>query len=99
MINADAARMLKNIGAEFAQKLAVLIVNLNLVRWRALGDDKIAGRSIDGNTIRIKKLAIALAAFAPAELELTVLQAGKKRLLTGDWLHKNVAKKCALLKT
>lgn len=47
MINANTTWMLKNIGAEFAQELPVLVVNLDLMSRRALGNDEVASSAID----------------------------------------------------
>lgn len=49
-VDADAAWMLKDVGAEFAQELAVLIVDLDLMSWRTLGDDEIASCPVHSHT-------------------------------------------------
>ena len=41
---------LQNVSAEFAQKLSVLIVDLDLVRWRTLCHNKITGDAIHGHS-------------------------------------------------
>jgi hypothetical protein len=49
-IDTDTTGMLKNVGTEFAQKLAILIVDLNLMSRTTLSYDKVSGSSIDTYT-------------------------------------------------
>ena len=71
-VDAQAARMLQYVGAELAQELTVLVVHLDLVGGRALGDDNVAGVAHHRHPIRVQELALAFAALAELELEATV---------------------------
>jgi hypothetical protein len=64
---------LKYVGTKFAQELSVLIIDLNLMRWRTFGDDEIASDAIDSDAIRIEQLTVAFAAFAELKLEMAFL--------------------------
>uniref|UniRef100_A0A182TT91 Uncharacterized protein n=1 Tax=Anopheles melas TaxID=34690 RepID=A0A182TT91_9DIPT len=72
-VHGNAARMLQDVSAELAHKLAVLVVDLNLVRRRALRHDDVTGRTHNGYPVRIEQLTVPLAAFAKLELEATLL--------------------------
>uniref|UniRef100_A0A182JCK8 Uncharacterized protein n=1 Tax=Anopheles atroparvus TaxID=41427 RepID=A0A182JCK8_ANOAO len=65
--------MLQDVGAELAHELAVLVVDLDLVRRRPLGHDDVAGRAHHRHPVRVEQLAVALAALAELELEATLL--------------------------
>lgn len=71
-IDANAARMLQDIGAEFAQKLSVLIVDLNLMRGRAFRDYNVARLLHHCHSIWVEQLALAFAALSELELESTL---------------------------
>ena len=68
-VDADSARMLQDIGAELAQKVTVLIVDLNLMSGRAFGDHDIARLLHHRHAVRIQQLTLALAALAELEFE------------------------------
>lgn len=72
VVDVDAARMLQYRGAEFAQKLTILVVDLYLMRWRTLCNNNIACLLYNAHTIRIQQLAVSFAAFAKFKLEITV---------------------------
>uniref|UniRef100_A0A182M8D4 Uncharacterized protein n=1 Tax=Anopheles culicifacies TaxID=139723 RepID=A0A182M8D4_9DIPT len=72
-VHSDTAWMLENVGTELAHELTVLVVDLDLVCWRALCYDDVARITHNGNAIRIEQLAIPLAAFAELELEASLL--------------------------
>ena len=61
--------MLQNVGAKLAQKVSILIVDLYLMRGRALGDHNVAGVLHHGHAVRVEQLTLALAALAKLELE------------------------------
>ena len=72
-VDRDAARMLQHVGSEFASKLAVLVVDLDLVGRRPLRHDNVA-RSLDhGHAVRVQQLTVALSALAKLELEAALL--------------------------
>ena len=68
-VDADAARMLQDVGAKLANKVAELVVDLNLMRWRAFGDHNLARISHNGHSIRIEQLTFSFATLAKLELE------------------------------
>ena len=65
--------MLQNIGAKLSEKLSVLVVDLNLVRGRSLGDHNVASVLNHAHTIRVQQLTVTFATLAKLELEATVL--------------------------
>ena len=69
VVDGDAPRVLQYIRPELPHELPVLIVDLNLVCWAALGDHDIARRFDHGDTVRIQQLPVALAALPELELE------------------------------
>ena len=73
VINAHSTWMLENIGTELAKELPILIVHLDLVGWGSLGDDEVSGGTVDGHTVWIQQLSIALSALSELELEATFL--------------------------
>ena len=73
VVDADAARMLQDVGAELADELAVLVVDLNLMRGRSLGDDNVARLLDNRHSIGVQELTVAFAALAELELEAAVL--------------------------
>ena len=73
VVHTDAARMLQNIGAELAQELSVLVVDLYLMSRRSLGDHDVARLLDNAHSVRIEQLSVAFAALAKLELEAAVL--------------------------
>lgn len=45
-INADSTRVLQNVSAEFPQELSILIVHLDLVRWRPFSNHEITSHFV-----------------------------------------------------
>lgn len=72
-VDCDAARVLQNVRAELADKLAVLIVDLDLMRRRPFRYDYVARCANDSHPVGIQQLAVAFAALAELELEATFL--------------------------
>jgi len=64
--------MLQNIRAKLAQKLSILVVDLYLMRRRALSDHNVAGLFDHAHTIRIQELTVSFAALAEFEFETSV---------------------------
>lgn len=73
VVHGHAARMLQYGGSELAHELAVLVVDLDLVRRRAFGDDNVAGIADDGHAVGVEQLGVALAALPELELEASLL--------------------------
>jgi len=69
VVNANSARMLKDVRAKLSHKLPVLVVYLDLVRRRPLGNNDIARSLHNCHAIRIEKLAVTLSDLAKLELE------------------------------
>ena len=65
--------MLQYVGAKLSEKLAVLVVDLNLVRGRSFGDDNVARVLHHTHTIRVQQLTIAFATLSELEFEAAVL--------------------------
>lgn len=61
--------MLQNIGTEFANKLPILVVDLNLVCGRSFRHDYVTRRAHNRHPIRIEQLPVSLAALAKLKLE------------------------------
>ena len=61
--------MLQDGGAELAHELAVLVVDLDLVRGRPLRHDDVPALSHHRHPVRVEELPVALAALAELELE------------------------------
>lgn len=72
-VDCDAARVLQNIRAELADKLAVLIVDLDLMRGRPFRDDDIARCADNSHSVGVQQLAVAFATLAKLELEAALL--------------------------
>jgi hypothetical protein len=72
VVDGHTTRMLQDVGAEFAHKLAILIVNLNLMGGRALGENDIARLLHYCHTIWVEELPVALAIFANLEFEAAI---------------------------
>lgn len=68
-VHTDAARVLKDVGAEFAKKVTVLVVDLDLVCGWAFGDYDVAGLLYYSHSVRVEQLALTFTAFAEFELE------------------------------
>jgi hypothetical protein len=73
VVHGDAARVLKNVGAKLAHKLAVLVVDLYLVCGRALCDDDVTRGLDHGHSIWVEQLTIAFATLPELELESALL--------------------------
>lgn len=73
VVDGNAAWVLQNVGAELADELPVLVVDLDLVRGRSLGDDYVTGRLNHGHTVRVQQLPVPFAALAELELEPALL--------------------------
>lgn len=63
--------MLQNVGTEFTDELAVLIINLYLVRGTAFRDDDVARGFHDGHAIGVEELTVSFATLSELELEMT----------------------------
>jgi len=72
VVDADAAGVLQDVGAELANELAVLVVDLDLVRRRPLRHNNIPGRLHHSHTVGVEQLAIPLAHLSKLELEPTL---------------------------
>ena len=68
-VYADASRVLKDVGAEFAKKVAVLVVDLDLVCGGAFRDYDVACLFHYCHSVRVEQLALAFAALAKFELD------------------------------
>lgn len=72
-VHRHAARMLQNGRSEFAQKLSVLIVDLDLMSRTAFCHDDVARRTMHRHAIRIQQLTVAFSAFAEMKLVTSFL--------------------------
>jgi hypothetical protein len=68
-VYANASRVLKDVGAEFAKKVTVLVVDLDLVCGRAFGDYDVARLLHYCHSVRVEQLALTFTALAEFELE------------------------------
>ena len=50
--------MLQDVGPELADKLAVLVVDLDLVGWRPLRHDDVAGAPDGGDPVGVQQLTL-----------------------------------------
>lgn len=50
IVNTNSTRMLEDVSAEFAQELAILIVDLNLMSWTAFGHNEVSSDAINCHT-------------------------------------------------
>lgn len=73
VVDIDTTRMLQNVGTKFSNKLAVLVVDLNLMSRRSLCHDNISRLLYNAHSIRIEQLTVAFTTLAKLELEITVL--------------------------
>lgn len=83
VVDGDTARMLQYVGAEFAHKLTVLIVDLYLVCGRAFGDNNVARCTHNSHTIRIEQLAVTFATLAKLEFESALLVENLNAMIVG----------------
>ncbi len=65
--------MLQNIRAELPQKLAILVIDLNLVSRRPLRHHNVPTLLHHTHSVRVQQLSVPLATLAELELEPTVL--------------------------
>lgn len=63
--------MLENIGTELADELSVLIIDLDLMRWTAFGNNDVARLTEDGHPVGIQQLSVAFAAFPELKTKST----------------------------
>lgn len=68
-VHADASRVLQDVRAEFAQKVPVLVVDLDLVCGWAFRDYDVAGLLHYRHSVRVEQLALAFTALAEFEFE------------------------------
>ncbi len=59
-VDADAARMLQNIGAKLVQENAFLVEDLYLMGRRALSDHDVACERTDRHAVRVQQLPVSL---------------------------------------
>merc|ERR1719278_591780 len=69
VVNANSARMLKDVRAKLSHKLPVLVVDLDLVRRRPFGNNDIARGLHNCHAIRVEKLTVTFSNLAKLELE------------------------------
>lgn len=73
VVNTNAARMLKDVGAKLSNKLSVLVVDLNLMCWRPLGHNNVSAGLHHRHSVGVEQLAVPLAHLTELELEPALL--------------------------
>lgn len=73
IVDGDASRVLENVGAEFAHKLPILVVDLDLVGWGPFCNYDVSGGAHHSHAIRVQELSVAFPTLSKLELEAPLL--------------------------
>lgn len=73
VVDCDASGVLQNVGPELANKLTVLVVDLNLVRGRPFCNNDISTSLDYSHSVRVQQLTVSLAHLSKLELKSALL--------------------------
>lgn len=89
VVDGDSSGVLENVGAKLSDKLAVLIVDLDLVCGASLRHNDVTRRLHNSHSVWIQQLSISLPAFPKLELEAALFVKDLNAMIVGVG-HNNI---------